>query len=255
MLTLGASMLLQNDAVGSQAAAIHSYVRNGGGVVNGAQAWYWSYTGSPLEQHPSNILLAPVGILVSADIDGQDYTFTSTPPSQLGNSDTALSCFVETFKGNTSSPLYLATEADRSAASESITGTASILALDHPFWTRLQKVRRRTAHAYQRRLSRACVSCTTHLATHRCLQHQVGRRVTAVCDSVIWREATQQHVPPLAGHAQASTWSGPPSTDSTDSSFSAAAGDIVHHRVICLHACTCFPPPSTAHASTGASRP
>jgi hypothetical protein len=48
------------DSISAEAAAqIRAFVQSGGGVVTGAQAWYWSYT-RPLEDHPSNMLLAPM---------------------------------------------------------------------------------------------------------------------------------------------------------------------------------------------------
>lgn len=141
-LTMGSPLRSQDGVVGSQAAAIHAYVRNGGGVVNGAQAWYWGYEGRPSEQHPSNILLAPVGILVSGEIESQDYTFTSKPPSQLGNSELALTCLTDTFKGNTSSPFYLSDDADLTAATGSVNGATIMLSFNTSFWTKLQQVRR-----------------------------------------------------------------------------------------------------------------
>ncbi len=53
--------------MGSSAASLQAYVSAGGGLVTGAQAWYWSYT-NPVAQHPSNLLLAAMGIYLSADI-------------------------------------------------------------------------------------------------------------------------------------------------------------------------------------------
>ncbi len=162
--------------VGSQAAAIHAYVRNGGGVVNGAHAWYWGYEGRPSEQHPSNILLAPVGILVSGEIESQDYTFTANPPSQLGNSELALTCLADTFKGNTSSPFYLSASADLAAATGSVNGAARILSLNTSFWINLRKVRRQPQTARAHRPAPFLLACmhvshgipaSTHLLHHR----------------------------------------------------------------------------------------
>jgi hypothetical protein len=56
-------------------------------------------------------------VYVAADIVDSDYTFGATPPSQLGNADTALTSLLDTYGAKTSSPYYLTSSTDISAAS------------------------------------------------------------------------------------------------------------------------------------------
>jgi hypothetical protein len=49
----------QDALLAQSAALIQAFVQSGGGLITGAQAWYWSYT-KPVEEHPSNALLAPM---------------------------------------------------------------------------------------------------------------------------------------------------------------------------------------------------
>ncbi len=67
----------------TSAALIQAYVKAGGGLVTGSQAWYWaSYEGRALEQHPANVLLLPMGIFTTDGEVQADFTM-----SQLGTGD------------------------------------------------------------------------------------------------------------------------------------------------------------------------
>jgi hypothetical protein len=65
-------------AVGAAAAAIQQFVSNGGGLVIGAHAWFWSYS-NPVPQHPSNLVLLPMGIQLTGNVVIENYTFPLTP--------------------------------------------------------------------------------------------------------------------------------------------------------------------------------
>jgi hypothetical protein len=69
-----------------------------------------------------------------------DMTMGATPPSQLGNADLALNCTEATYKGSTGSPFYLASEADRTAAIDTILAAARNLPLSSTYWATLTKV-------------------------------------------------------------------------------------------------------------------
>jgi hypothetical protein len=126
--------------VGAAAAVIQQFVNNGGGLVIGAQAWYWAYT-NPILQHPSNLVLKTMGILVSSIIDADDYTFTGSPPSQIGHIDGAgLSCIADSCTGNTSSPCYISVDADLAGAMQALLDAARYEPLDEAFWTTLSQV-------------------------------------------------------------------------------------------------------------------
>ncbi len=64
---------------------------------------------------------------VAADIVDSDYTFGATPPSQLGNADTALTSLLDTYGAKTSSPFYLTSSSDISAASSSGRSSALVM--------------------------------------------------------------------------------------------------------------------------------
>lgn len=83
------------------AAAIRAYIQGGGGMLSGAQAWYWSYT-KDVDVHPTNVLLGPMGAYISNEDSSTDFTFGASPPSQIGNADVALASLVDTYAQNTS---------------------------------------------------------------------------------------------------------------------------------------------------------
>ena len=56
---LRCALPLQDALAGNDASLIQAFVQSGGGLITGAQAWYWSYA-NPVENHPSNTLLAPM---------------------------------------------------------------------------------------------------------------------------------------------------------------------------------------------------
>jgi hypothetical protein len=67
----------QDAAVGAAAAAIQQFVNNGGGLLIGAQAWSSS---KPVAEHPSNLVLSPMGIQVTKNWVKESYTFPLPPP-------------------------------------------------------------------------------------------------------------------------------------------------------------------------------
>ena len=128
-----------DSTVGAAAAAIQQFVSSGGGLVIGAHAWYWSYS-KPVLQHPSNLVLLPMGIAVSASIDANDYTFTGSPPIQVGNLDTALYCIEDSCTGITSSSCFMADDNKLSSAMEALADAAGYFPNMAEFWGRLQQV-------------------------------------------------------------------------------------------------------------------
>ncbi len=122
------------------APLLQAFVSAGGGLLTGAQAWFWAYT-SPVEQHPMNVLLAPMGIIASPEVTSADYTFGSTPPSQLGNAELALTCLAITYQGNTTSHYLLDSSQQVATATMSVVGAARVLPLTGSFWAKLQQVR------------------------------------------------------------------------------------------------------------------
>jgi hypothetical protein len=110
-------------------------------LVIGAQGWYWSSEGRAVDQHPVNVLLLPMGIYTTDGTVQADFPMSpTTPPSQLGNADLALNCTAATYKGSTSSPFYLESEAERTAAMDTFTAAATLLPTNSAYWARLQKV-------------------------------------------------------------------------------------------------------------------
>ena len=69
------------------------------------------------------------GVYVTAETVESDYTFGATPPSQLGNADTALRSLLDTYAANSSSPYYLSSSSDISSASSSGGGPVSMQVL------------------------------------------------------------------------------------------------------------------------------
>jgi hypothetical protein len=135
------AILLQENIAAEAAPIIQAFVSAGGGLLTGAQAWFWAYT-SPIEQHPLNVLLAPMGIMTSPDVTSADCTFTSTPPSQLGNAELALTCLAATYQGDTTSHYLLDSSQQVATATQSVIGAARVLPLTGSFWAKLQQVRR-----------------------------------------------------------------------------------------------------------------
>ena len=130
----------QASAVATYAAKVRGFVSAGGGLVIGAQAWYWSYS-NPTLSHPSNKVLLPMGIVLSADYAESDYTFDSSkPPSQVGNLDVGLNCLEASLTGNTSSTCYTSDDGSITSIMEFLSGAAAYVPLDSSFWTRLEQV-------------------------------------------------------------------------------------------------------------------
>jgi hypothetical protein len=129
----------QSSTVGPAAAAIQEFVSNGGGLVIGAQAWYWSYS-NPLPQHPSNLALNKMGIVVSSTIIYTNYTFTGSPPTQIGNADVALGCIRDSCTGVTSSTCYISDEDQLTSAMQNLNNAAGFAPLDATLWATLQQV-------------------------------------------------------------------------------------------------------------------
>ena len=59
------------------------------------------------------------GVYVTGETVESEYIFGATPPSQLGNADTALRSLLDTYAANSSSPYYLSSSSDISSASSS----------------------------------------------------------------------------------------------------------------------------------------
>ncbi|KAF8059185.1 TCAF2 [Scenedesmus sp. PABB004] len=87
----------QAAAVGKHAGAIAAYVRAGGGVVIGGQAWYWSYS-AEVAAHPNNRLTARMGIVLTASA-GQWATSFAAPPRQTANAEVAARCLGDALTG------------------------------------------------------------------------------------------------------------------------------------------------------------
>jgi hypothetical protein len=49
------------------AQAIRSFIQAGGGVLIGAQGWYWA-SSKPITAHPNNVLTSPMGIVVTGEL-------------------------------------------------------------------------------------------------------------------------------------------------------------------------------------------
>jgi hypothetical protein len=129
----------QEAAVGAAAAAIQQFVSSGGGLVIGAHAWYWSYS-NPVPQHPSNLVLNKMGIVVSSIIDTDDYTFTGSPPTQMGSVDVWVNCIKDSCTGITSSTCYMSDDDHLTNSMEALTDAAGYVPLDASFWATLQQV-------------------------------------------------------------------------------------------------------------------
>jgi hypothetical protein len=131
----------QEVAVGTNAAVIRAFVAAGGGLLMGNQIWSWS---GPAATHPSNILLSPMGIIVSSRwIRGDAVLSPTTPPPQTANVDVGLGCFEATLRGNTSDPCYLASDEGITSAMEHMASAASFIPWGSSTWSRLAEVRRR----------------------------------------------------------------------------------------------------------------
>ena len=131
----------QVEAVGTNAAAIRAFVAAGGGLLMGNHIWSWS---GPAATAPSNILLSPMGIIVSPNWVKEDATLDAAAlPPQSANIDVRLGCIEATLRGNTSNPCFLATDEGIKSAMESMASTASFIPWGSPTWSRLAEVRRR----------------------------------------------------------------------------------------------------------------
>jgi hypothetical protein len=88
-------------------AALQDYLANGGGVLSGGHAWYWSYYNTnAAENHPGNKLLADVGFVISgATAPSGDYVVGDVPPSNLQHASSALTAVLSHMDG--SAPLSL----------------------------------------------------------------------------------------------------------------------------------------------------
>lgn len=132
--------MLQSSALGTDAETIRAYIQAGGGLLTGAQAWYWTYN-NPVELHPSNILLGPTGIYLTGYSSMYDASFGAAMPSQLGNGEYAIAVLEASFGNDTSSPLYTTSSSIITNAISSVTSAAGVLPLASSFWTKLQQVR------------------------------------------------------------------------------------------------------------------
>ena len=128
-----------DEGLGTYAAEIRAFVAAGGGLLVGSQAWSWQ---GPIAAFPSNILLNPMGIVVSAHWAMADATLSATqPPRQTANAEVGLACLEATLLGNSSHPCRLPTEDDVSTAMESLAGVAAYMPWGDSFWSRLATVR------------------------------------------------------------------------------------------------------------------
>jgi hypothetical protein len=121
------------------AAAIQQFVSNGGGLVIGAQAWYWSYS-KPVPSHPSNLVLTKMGIFVSGSVSASDFSFTGTPPTQIGNADVGIECIKASCIGETSNSCFMADDGQLTNAMQSLNDAAGVVPPDAPFWATVQQV-------------------------------------------------------------------------------------------------------------------
>ncbi|PSC75411.1 hypothetical protein C2E20_1400 isoform X1 [Micractinium conductrix] len=126
-------------ALGEAAANVWQFISNGGGLVSGAHAWYWSYT-KDVAQHPSNLLLAPLGIYVSADIAFVGPTLSATtPPVQAAHADTATGCLEASCTGATGSACYYTSDDDLTAGMQSLRTFAAFVPAGTDFWSTLDR--------------------------------------------------------------------------------------------------------------------
>ena len=130
----------QDSGVGTNAAGLRQFLAEGGGILMGAQAWYWNYS-KPLPDHPSNQLLTPLGIVLSGQYLTPPTTLAPTaPPSQLGNADVALACLNASCAGDTGSACYSTTSGTISGYTATCAWTDDYIPEGAAFWTTLQKV-------------------------------------------------------------------------------------------------------------------
>ena len=126
--------------MGTNAAGLRQFLAEGGGILMGAQAWYWNYS-KPLPDHPSNQLLTPLGIVLSGQYLTPPTTLAPTaPPSQLGNADVALACLNASCAGDTGSACYSTTSGTISGYTATCAWTDDYIPEGAAFWTTLQKV-------------------------------------------------------------------------------------------------------------------
>ena len=101
---------------------------------------YWSYT-KDVAQHPSNLLLAPLGIYVSADIAFVGPTLSATtPPVQAAHADTATGCLEASCTGATGSACYYTSDDDLTAGMQSLRTFAAFVPAGTDFWSTLDRV-------------------------------------------------------------------------------------------------------------------
>lgn len=92
----------------ADAPPLRAFVEAGGGLVMGNHVW--AYDGQQRD-HPCNLVLSPMGILVSKDYVMAGASLdAATPPSQyMANAEAGFVCIEATLLGNTSHPCYLDT--------------------------------------------------------------------------------------------------------------------------------------------------
>jgi hypothetical protein len=129
----------QDAAVGAAAAAIQQFVSSGGGLVIGAQAWSWSSSNS-ISQHPSNLVLNKMGIVVSSIVEANNYTFTGSSPRQIGNVDVWIKCIRDSCTGVNNSTCYMSSDKYLASAMEALNDAAGYIPLDASFWATVQQV-------------------------------------------------------------------------------------------------------------------
>ena len=72
----------------------------GGGILIGNHVWDWS---GPQASAPVNLLLSPMGIIVSSSfVMGDSVLDPTTPPSQEANVESGLDCLEATLRDNNS---------------------------------------------------------------------------------------------------------------------------------------------------------
>jgi len=85
-------------------SSMQAFIRAGGGVILGGQAWYWSYS-KPVADYPANKLLAPFNAMAltaeSTDAQGGTFkAFTALPlPLYKFNSDVAGAALAKHYAG------------------------------------------------------------------------------------------------------------------------------------------------------------
>jgi hypothetical protein len=130
----------QDEAVGTNAAALRRYIQAGGGVIVGAQAWYWAYS-KPVAEHPNNLLTSPMGFVINGDYLDSDFSFVvDAPPSQTSNAAVALQCVANSCLGKTTSACYTADKGKLAGMMQGLTQAAGLAPANSGFMKGLASV-------------------------------------------------------------------------------------------------------------------